>query len=73
MIAPDKAAEDKTQMLFSTFFNKKASAVRPTSLNWKNLVKCLSHRSVRKEKDGRMFAPAIFEGKRSNATFIAGV
>ena len=71
MIAPDKAAEDKTQMLFSTFFNKKASAVRPTSLNWKNLVKCLSHRSVRKEKDGRMFAPAIFEGKRSNATFIA--
>lgn len=58
-------------MQFSAFPNKKVSTAKPLLLNRETFIRLFAEHSVRVEKDGRMFAPATFKGKRGNGTFLA--
>lgn len=55
----------------STFTCKTNSKATPIVLNRESLVYFLSNHEVRSTKDGRMFAPATFNGSRSNGNFIS--
>lgn len=58
------------EMEFSSFARRTDSTAKPLVLNLEGFLALLGKRFIRSGKDGKMFAPAKFSGKRSNENFI---
>ncbi|MFA7405308.1 MAG: hypothetical protein WC007_15040 [Pelobacteraceae bacterium] len=58
-------------MRFSTFNHKKHSKAIPLILNTDIFITMLATHHVRPSKDGKLFAPAAFNGSRGNNNFIS--
>ncbi|QXE86612.1 hypothetical protein KP003_20045 [Geomonas nitrogeniifigens] len=56
---------------FSTFTSLRRTKAKLLDLDKAGVISTFAKHAVRNEKDGKLFAPATFSGKRGNETFIA--
>ena len=62
---------DEYEIAISTFTNKFASIAKTIRLTVLLFLALFGKHEVRQQKEGKMFAPAVFNGSRSNDNFIS--
>jgi len=62
---------DTFKMQFSTFPHLRDSTATPLVLSKTEFIDLMAARHIRPGKDGKLFAPAVFKGSRSNDNFIS--